>query len=318
MLENGNKIRLIKILEILKKETDDDHSISTNQIAEMLLDMGINSNRKTLYSDLEVLSESYDIVKDKSNKNFYHMGERDFDPTEIQIIISALMTAGFISEDKTIQLIDKFKNTLSKYQADDICKNVKLKDVMKHTNESILYNLSSIMDAINKNKKINFKYFHYNLDKTKMISSKREATPLDLLYNNNFYYVVAFDEEKDKIITFRLDKMLEVNLSDIDATPVDYNSALFIKSFNMYQGTPKRITLRVHKDIMDPVLDKFGENIISMPTPDATHALISVEVQISKTFFSWLVSLGDKIEIFEPLDLRNEFKNFLLEIVSKY
>lgn len=315
--KNKNKLRLIKILDILKSETDDNHYLSTNEIATLLNNEGISSNRKTLYDDLEVLSEFYDIMKDKSSKNLYHMGQRDFDPTEIQIIVSALSTAGFISERKSLELIDKFKNTLSKYQAYDISKNIKIKNATKHTNDNVLYSLSTIMDAINTNHKIIYNYFHYDVTKEKVITQDRVATPLDLVFKNDYYYVIVFSEVHDKIINLRLDRMLDVRVSEEEASFIEYNSNIYIKkSFNMFTGDVVRVKLKVYKDLMDPVLDHFGEDIISMPLND-DYTIINVEVQESKTFYSWLVSLGD-IEIIEPISTRENFKRYLNDILDKY
>ena len=47
--ENFSKIKLLRIWEILKQESDEEHPLSTNQIIERLARGGISCDRKTLY-----------------------------------------------------------------------------------------------------------------------------------------------------------------------------------------------------------------------------------------------------------------------------
>ena len=64
--ENGTKIKLLKLLEILERESDEDNSLSTTGIIEKLAEKGISCDRNTVYRDINKLNESgYEILCDK-------------------------------------------------------------------------------------------------------------------------------------------------------------------------------------------------------------------------------------------------------------
>ena len=48
--ENAYKIKLLKLLEILRQDSDEDHYIGTMELIDKLADMGIVCDRRTLYA----------------------------------------------------------------------------------------------------------------------------------------------------------------------------------------------------------------------------------------------------------------------------
>ena len=62
--ENAYKIKLLKLLEILRQDSDEDHYIGTTELIDKLADMGIVCDRRTLYKDIEVLNNfGYEVAK---------------------------------------------------------------------------------------------------------------------------------------------------------------------------------------------------------------------------------------------------------------
>ncbi len=56
MAETMQKIKLMKLYELLQKETDSEHAISRTVLCQRLIDMGISSNVRTLTTDIDVLN----------------------------------------------------------------------------------------------------------------------------------------------------------------------------------------------------------------------------------------------------------------------
>lgn len=74
---SSTKKRMLLILELLYKTTDESHPVSTVEIMDYLAGKGFQIDRKTLRSDLRLLiSMGYDIVVVKSSPNKYFWGER--------------------------------------------------------------------------------------------------------------------------------------------------------------------------------------------------------------------------------------------------
>lgn len=70
MSANNTKKRLLLILELLYKKSDEEHPISTVEITEYLNNKGITIDRKTLRSDMSLLIDemNYDIRCNRSEK----------------------------------------------------------------------------------------------------------------------------------------------------------------------------------------------------------------------------------------------------------
>ena len=109
MAENRQKVKLIKLYELLRKETDEDHPISRVELCRRLNEMDISSNVRTLSEDIKVLTDNgFEIesfLKDK--EKFYYVPEHELTIPEIKILIDALQAATFVTEKKTGELVEK-------------------------------------------------------------------------------------------------------------------------------------------------------------------------------------------------------------------
>lgn len=106
---NFSKIKLLKIWEILKQESDEDRPLTTSMIIERLADHGISCDRRTLYADInELIKNGYDIkYRHGQHSNLYYIEKRAFDIPELRILMDAVQAANFITEQKSAELIDK-------------------------------------------------------------------------------------------------------------------------------------------------------------------------------------------------------------------
>lgn len=84
---HSSKSRIVFLLQYLFENTDDYHSVSTNDLITILAENGFSANRKTVRGDVEMLCESgYEIFVDKEGKsNAYHFGSRTFELPELKI-----------------------------------------------------------------------------------------------------------------------------------------------------------------------------------------------------------------------------------------
>ena len=79
----------------------------------------------------------------------------------------------------------------------------------------------------------------------------------------------------------------------------------------------KHIELQFERDMLDDIYDKFGEDIKIQKTLDDSFKC-DVEIQISPTFFSWLVGTRGKVKILTPNTVRERFEDFVKEISKAY
>ena len=102
------KIKLLLLYEILRKQTDERHPMTTGELSDALQNSGIAVSRKTLYEDIETLNRyGFEILCDKSRSNRYYVADHKFERPEIQILLQAIGAAKFLTEKKSSALSHK-------------------------------------------------------------------------------------------------------------------------------------------------------------------------------------------------------------------
>lgn len=155
--EKAYKIKLIKILEMLRQDSDEDHYIESTEILSKLAAMGIECDRRTLYGDIDVLNDfGYEVLCEKNpgKPNKYCVVDRSFDVPELRILMDAVQASSFITPSKTEVLLDKIADLGGSHRAELLRSNIVKFNMTKSANESIFYSISEINLAIENNKKV--------------------------------------------------------------------------------------------------------------------------------------------------------------------
>jgi len=144
--DNLNRIRLLRIWEILQKDTDEDHPMGTETLREKLLEGGIDCHRTTLYEDIKLLNDSgYEILCRRGRSNQYYVMDRKFSNPEVHILMDAVQAASFITNRKTAELVDKIAHLAGSQKALVLKKNIVQFNTAKSDNENIYYSVNEIV-----------------------------------------------------------------------------------------------------------------------------------------------------------------------------
>lgn len=142
--ESVSKIKYLKLWDILRQETDEQHPMSTTDIIARLAACGISCDRRTLYRNIDELNEyGFEILKRKGNPNGYYVEDRSFDIPEIQILMDAVSAASFITDKKTPVLIDKIAQLAGSQRAEVLKSHIVQFGTVKGSNESIYYSVKT-------------------------------------------------------------------------------------------------------------------------------------------------------------------------------
>ncbi len=331
MAENRQKIKLIKLYELLRKETDEDHPISRVELCRRLNEMGISSNVRTLSEDVNVLTDNgfeiMSFLKDK--EKYFYVPEHELTIPEIKILIDALQAASFVTEKKTAELVEKVAALGGSHKAELLKENMICFNTRKHTNEAILYTVDGIEDAIIRRKKIAFNYFHLNekaeRDYVKTSTGEKKRyylEPVALIFHEDNYYLMAYNSKyPERTASYRIDRIdrLEVveesTLSDEAIAKIDSVAEFTEQAFKMYGGELEDVVLQFDRSLVDPVFDKFGESTPMMKVNDNTCAA-TVHVQISPTFFGWMAQFGNKMSVLSPTAVIEQYKRHINQIAK--
>ncbi len=320
----NQKQKLFRILEILMRNTDEDHGLTINEIISRLEEYGISAERKSLYSDFAVLEElGFSVVRLYGNPPSYTLAERIFEMPELKLLVDAIQSSKFITAEKSFEMIEKLK-LFAGSRAGELSRQVYVKDRVKTENSTSLYTIDLIHTAIKENVRITFAYFDYNVEKKRYLrhdGKKYSVSPKALIWSNDNYYLVGFDEDAGHIKNFRVDKMYKTQILLEEASitsdfyrlnPADYSK----KSFSMFGGREELVTLEAKESLAGVVIDRFGRSTTFIKT--AFGFRFSVRVIVSPTFFAWVMGFCEDMRIIEPLSVRGEMKDMLNKIAKNY
>ena len=323
-MDNTAKLRPFYIAKILHERTDEEHTLSTTQIIEILeSEYGISSHRQTIKTDIEMLRQfGFEIEEIKSTQNRYNMFARTFDTPELKLLIDAVESSKFITSSKSKELVEKISSLTSAHVAAALKRNVSCEGRIKPGNEKVYIILDTINDAINKNKKISFQYFQYNVKKEKKLKHNGKPyviTPLHLVWNGDCYYMVGVYDYQQRLGSFRVDRIAKQPLIlDEDGTPApeDFNIDQYINTtFRMYNSEHEEVELICDNDVMDAIIDRFGEDVTTYAN-DMTSFRAVVNIAISHVFYSWVFGFGGKVRIKGPENIKAEYEEMLHKAVE--
>lgn len=327
MSRNPNqKAKILYILDLLMKTSSEDHPVSTKDIVDMLSRNGVSAERKGIYNDIENLRLfGVDIILKREQPTGYYIGKRDFELAELKLLVDAVQSSKFITKRKSQDLIKKIENLTSSDNAAKLQRQVYVSNRIKNMNESIYYNVDALHQAISENSEITFKYNSWTIEK-KLEPRKNgvdyRVSPWELVWDDENYYLIAYDEAAEKLKYFRIDKMSKVAIIDEPrkgkALMDHFDPGDFAKkTFNMFEGAERVIRLRVANKLVGVMIDRFGtDSIFDNKTEDCFE--MSVKVCCSHQFFGWLSSFGPDVRILAPSDVTEEYKSFLRSILEKY
>ena len=310
-----NKPRLLCLLKILFQHTDEDHPISTNGIIDKLKDeYEIETHRLTIAKDIKILQEmDIDVIAEHSKQNQYYIGKRTFELPELKLLIDAVESSKFITVKKSNDLISKIESLTSDGQRKKLKRNNYVVERVKPNNEQIYYIVDAINDAINNHKQISFQYYEYTGLKKKKLRNNGEIykiSPYYMIWSGDYYYVLGHSEKRNKIVTFRVDRIAttpDILEDDAIAKPKDFDIGKFTKSvFFMYDGEKVMADLICDNSLMKVIVDRFGEDVEVMAY-DMTSFRVKTEVLASPTFYGWVFGFEGKVEILGPQKLKDEY-----------
>lgn len=321
------KLKLIYIIKYLLENSDENHKVTMADILRYLDSYEISAERKSIYADIEAIRDlGIDVVGEKVGRDFYYyVVSRDFELAELKLLVDAIQSSKFITEKKSSELIKKLQGLVSVHEARQLQRQLYVSGGRKTINESIYYNVDALHNAIATNCKIKFQYFQWNVKKEMELrrgGEFYEVSPWALLWEDENYYLIAFDSAYHEIRHYRVDKMLKIFSVKEPREGREYLEKFNLaeygkKNFGMFAGEEEIVKLEVHNRLIGVILDRFGTEIMIIPA-DKEHFRVNVKVSVSSQFFGWLFGLGSDVRILAPENVVNRMKEELIRMNQLY
>ena len=323
--QQNQKLKLLRIMSYLLKDSDEAHPLSMADIIGRLEADGIPAERKSIYTDMAILEDyGLDVIMIPGKSGGYYLGSREFELPEVKLLVDAVSASKFITEKKSADLVKKLESLVSHEQAKQLHRQVVVMDRLKADNEEIYYAIDEIYHCIDTDCRMRFQYLEWTVDgklQFRHDGAFYEVSPAFLLWDNENYYLVAFDEKAGGIRHYRVDKIRNAAAMDEKRGGKKERKALRLsdyskQTFGMFAGETETVRLRATTDMAGVFRDRFGSEVTMRKDKDAL--LVRVPVQLSPQFYGWLTGLGSKVEVLGPDQVREGYKEYLSDILSRY
>lgn len=324
---NSQKLKLLHLMDILRTDTDPDHGLTMPQLIEKLGERGVSAERKSLYKDISALQDfGMDIRMLQRQPVEYALAERDFELSQLMLLIDAVQSSRFLSDGASRALVKSITQMASTSERAALNKQVHVHGRPRRQNQSEFIAVDKLHDAMASRRKVSFRYFKYDAHKNRVArrgGATHVVTPVNLTYSDGNYYLVAFSADDNQIRNYRIDRMEQIAKLE---EPAERNDAIAgydpdeVGScvFGMYDGKRVRAQLKVGADLMNVVIDRFGKDVQSRAVDGGAAAEVSVVVRESPVFYGWLATLGADAEVMAPASLREGYLAWLSGILGAH
>ena len=313
----SSKLKILYIVDILKEYSDEEHPLNATEICNYLGKYGIRAERKAIYDDIENLIDyGFDIIKTKGKKSGYFLASREFEIPEIYLLTDAVQAADFITPKKTRELVGKLEGMMSREQARARENSIYIDYSHKCDNEEIYISIDTLRSAIQLGKKVSLKYRTRQIGTDRKITLKEKellVSPYALIWMEDHYYLVCNNQKYDNLMHLRLDRMKSVNLlpepyrhfSEVCGYKERFDTADYAsKTFNMYGGDLCDIELSCSTNILEQIIDRFGDRIHIIGNENGRFRFRTSGL-ISDGLVGFIMQFCGDIEVIEPINLRN-------------
>ncbi len=324
----GGKLKILYIVDILSKYSDEEHPINAGEICRYLAEYGIKAERKAIYDDIDnLMFYGYDIIKTRTPRAGFFMASREFELPELYLLTDAVQSADFITPKKTRELVAKLEAMMSKEQARARENSIYIDYSHKCDNEEIYLSIDALRVAISEGKKVTLKYRTRQIDEKRQITFKEKlftVSPYALIWVDDHYYLVGNNEKYDNLMHMRIDRMKTVTVLDepyrhfsqVCSYKERFDIADYVsKTFNMYGGELENIELSCNYGILEQVIDRFGADIHIIGVEDGRFSFRTKGL-VSQGLVGWIMQFCGDIEVVNPPSLRKMICENI-EVLSK-
>src|SRR5699024_3817061 len=304
-MERGSNYRMLKLMEILFRETDDQHELGIDDLIAKLRKEtgGIRFDKRTIKRDLATLDDmDFEIVENIGDygKILYSHQSRLFETYQLRLLVDAVLSARFITPKEKEILIDKIKQLTSDHIAKTLPEPVLFSQSSNMDYELVKLNIDHVHRAISERKVLTYQYGRFNVDK-QFEYSRNGATyhvePYALIWQNDLYYLIGRYEEPDEMRHYWLDRIRNIAIGDKTLVKKNFALQAYVdKSFHMFSGKDIRIKIRFHNELINVVWDRFWlEAEINKDGED--DFILKTKAKLWTGLFIWILKYGDIFKV---------------------
>ena len=328
------------ILEILKKHTDVDHTLDQKDIIEILrVEYDLEVERKAIRRNIEELIEmGYPIRYEETERegntiwSDYWL-EKTLSDAELRLIIDSLLFSNHIPHSQRQKLVKKIERLSSEHFKSYVRHIATLPDA-GDSNKEIFYTISVLDEAIEKKRKVSFKYLDMGTDKKMHAKTEKSGkvrtyvvSPYQMAAKEGKYYLICNREHFDAVSNYRIDRISQIQLLEDEkirpfkelknANGQDLNLGEYMREhIYMYSGGETHVRFRVVKRMVTDIVDIFGKDV---RFEDETDEYVTVSVNVNEqAMILFAQSYSPDVVILEPQRMVDEMKDWIKKVGKLY
>jgi len=348
MPESGKKVIILYILQILRKYTDLNHTMTQQQIAEKLRsDYGLDVNRSTVRRNVtDLIDAGYDIqytevvrshtdrATGEKEENIIYTDlyyQHDFTESELRMLIDGLLFSRSVPYRQRKQLIDKLGSLSSSY-FNQRMNHVHCMSADSPQNPELFHTIDVLDEAIMEGKQIRLTYGYYGTDlklhkaRNEDGSEKRQTiNPYQMVANEGRYYLICNNDHYDSVANYRIDRIMNVELLDTPVKPKNQVEGLgdglnlqnyVYQNLNMFSGTAEEVEFVIPKSAVSLVIDFFGKHVSFAEGEDGK---VSCRLLVSREAMKrWAAQFGSIARVVSPPELVEEIREEIRKSAVNY
>lgn len=325
----GKKAIMLCLLEVLKDYSDAEHALTSEMIVEKLKnDYGIDATRNAISRNISSLCElGYDISTYDDNHRGAYLRERDFENSELFVLMDSVLTSKYIPESNARKLIKKLDKQGSCNSRGKFKHVHSISEWPHQRNQQFFLNLELIDEAIQNKKQLWFYNNEIGHDGKLYHKSLRKLVvhPFSIVCSSSQYYLICSFARYNDLRHCRIDKMTDIQISEkrcrnIESIP-GYEKGLNVGEYSrkhnfMYGGKAETVVLKMPLERAGDIMDTFGEKAVMKKLDDHYMEVRIVAALEGMKFFA--LQFGVHCEVLEPNELRDEVKKDLNKILEMY
>ena len=304
--------RLVSIIMILL----DKKRIGAKELADMF-----EVSPRTIYRDIDAINMAGIPVRSTSGvgggfeiMQEYKIDKKVFSVDDLSALLMGLSSlSNMVRRDELVHALAKVKSFIPADRAKEI--ELKVNQICIDLspwigNSNIQPYLELIKTALQESKLLTFEYIAHHGNKT-----TRTVEPYQLVLKSSHWYLQGYCYKRNDFRLFRLSRMSNLQMQEEIFTPRDYQKPQ-LEFDDIWATIQTKIKIRIHKSIMDRVLDYCTYEDFS---PDGDEYYIVAFPFVENDYhYDILLSFGDKCECLEPPHIREKMKCRIHDIATIY
>ena len=346
--ESGKKIIILYILQILRRYTDADHTMTQQQIAEKLRDeYGLEVNRATVKRNIaDLIDAGYDIqytevVRTHTDRktgekeentvytNLYF--EHEFTEPELHMLIDGLLFSRSVPYKQRKQLIDKLGKLSSAY-FNQRMNHVHCMSADSPQNPELFHTIDILDEAITAGKQVEITYNYYGTDMKLHPGMNADGTvkrqtlnPYQMVASEGRYYLICNNDHHDTVSNYRIDRITDIALLETPVKPKSQVEGLedglnlqdyVYQNLNMFSGKAEKVEFVTAKGAVSLIIDFFGRHVSFHEQEDgkvSCRLLVSTEAMKH-----WAVEHANIVRVVSPASLVEDIRTELRKAAALY